>query len=69
MKNIHVGDKINMDGIKGIVVCSLDNDEYSKKYSKADWDYLVTGILVETNDMGLVHLEESKISTIEKNNL
>ena len=69
MKNIHIGDKIKIDGIEGTVVCSIDNEEYSKKYSKEDWSYLVKGILVETNDMGLVHYEENQILIIDKNKL
>jgi len=69
MKNIHIGDKVNIDGIEGIVVCSIDNKEYTKKYSEDDWSYLRKGILVETKEMGLIHFENSKFFIIEKNKL
>jgi len=67
MININLGDTIDIDGVKGIVVCSMDNNEYSIKYSKEDWSYLKKGILVETEDMGLIHVEDTNFTRIEKN--
>ena len=54
-----LGDKVQYsDGSIGVVVCSMDTDEYSASYTKDQWSYLKTGIMVESKRMGLVHYEE-----------
>ncbi len=53
---IHVGDKIQLwDGCNGIVVCSIDDDEYSPKYTKVNWSYLNEGVLIKSDSVGLLH--------------
>jgi hypothetical protein len=53
---IKVGDQVKLwDGCHGTVVCSLDTDEYSPSHTKADWGYLETGIIIDTDQAGLIH--------------
>lgn len=45
--------------LRGVVVCSVDTDEYSEAYPKEDWSAcLGKGVLIKTDTMGLVHLED-----------
>lgn len=51
-----IGDVIQISNSDtGVVVCSVDDSEYSDEYSKEDWEYLGVGILVNTSFGGLVH--------------
>lgn len=55
-QQIWVGDKVTVwEGCVGTIVCSLDDNEYSQDFSKADWEYLKTGVLVDTDKAGLIH--------------
>jgi len=50
-----VGDKVIVPGsMTGVVLCDIDNGEYSAEYSAAQWAYLKTGILVETEEAGII---------------
>jgi hypothetical protein len=62
-KPVHVGDIVKFDsGLTGCVVCSVDTSEFTEKYPESEWAlYLVKGILVETKETGLVHLEENDV--------
>jgi hypothetical protein len=51
-----LGDEVAIDDIyKGVVVASLDTDEYSARCPREEWAYLGTGIVVDTNFGGLIH--------------
>ena len=41
----------------GRIVASMDTDEYSEEFPKRDWAYLREGIMVETDQGALVHLD------------
>ena len=56
---IHVGDKVQpWQGCCGIVVASMDTDEYSDEHPREQWSYLRTGIMIDTDEIGLVHYTE-----------
>ncbi len=56
---IKVGDKIQLwRNCIGRVVCSFDDNSYSDDYIKADWNYLEKGILVKTENAGIIHYED-----------
>jgi hypothetical protein len=38
-----------------MVVYVIDTRQGSKKYPPGSWDYLEAGMMIETEDMGLVH--------------
>ena len=61
---IRLGDHLTIaGGLKGVVVFSIDTDEFTAEFPKADWDYLGRGVLVQTEQAGLVHLIESDDGT------
>lgn len=56
-----IGDVIAIDEkYRGVVVVCLDRDEYAEAYPRAQWSYLGTGILVDTDFGGLVHYSAEK---------
>ncbi len=56
-----LGDKVaDRSGLKGRVVANIDRDEFSAEYPKTDWAYLDRGVLVETEEAGLVHYENAE---------
>jgi hypothetical protein len=51
-----LGDEVTIDDIyKGVVVASLDTDEYSVLCPREEWAHLGTGIVVDTSFGGLIH--------------
>ena len=55
-----LGDKIVLsNGKTGVVVLSVDTDEYSEEFTKRNWGYLKQGILVKFEDYGLIHYLEA----------
>ncbi len=58
-KLIRLGNRIAIGGgMNGVVVFSIDTDEYSPEFPKDDWSYLGCGIMVQTEQAGLVHLSD-----------
>ena len=58
---VRPGDIIKMwDGLSGRVVFVVDNSAAVEGFNIADWSYLTHGIVVQTQDAGLVHYEEQK---------
>jgi hypothetical protein len=54
------GDHVTIGrGINGVVVFSIDTDEFSTEFPKDDWGYLGSGIMVKTERTGLIHLAVS----------
>lgn len=54
-----LGDTIQLwKDATGVVVCSFDTDEYSRGFSKNEWGYLGTGVLIDSKEAGLLHLRE-----------
>ena len=43
----------------GVVVCSIDTDEYTTTYPKEEWEYLRSGVLILTDKAGLLHYIEA----------
>ncbi|RWB66676.1 MAG: hypothetical protein EOQ50_32145 [Mesorhizobium sp.] len=57
-----LGDKIIVwEGNEGVVVCSMDTDEYSEEYSREVLGYLGRGIMVLSEKAGLIHYVEPEI--------
>lgn len=46
-------------GLQGIVVADLDEGQFSSDYPRTEWGYLARGILVKTDEAGLVHYENA----------
>ncbi|MDO8344555.1 MAG: hypothetical protein Q7T48_15240 [Cellvibrio sp.] len=56
-QQLKIGDIVELKNSRGVVVCSLDDELYSKDYSKIDWSYLNRGVLIEFEKYGLIHYE------------
>lgn len=56
---VRLGDKVECwEGCHGVVVASMDTDEYSPDFPREEWGYLEMGVLIETDQAGLVHYDE-----------
>ena len=57
-----LGDRISLSSYDtGVVVCDLDGSEYSDAYPQSGWSYLKVGIMVETDQAGLMHLIQDNV--------
>jgi hypothetical protein len=68
-QEVRLGDRVKLgadDG--GVVVASIDTDEYSSEHSKAQWGYLKKGVMVEFPKYGLIHYQvaEPGLQLIER---
>lgn len=60
-QEVRLGDKVKLwEECLGVVVCSMDTDEYTDAYSKKDWEYLRTGVLILSDKAGLIHYIQSE---------
>jgi len=60
---VRLGDKVRLwAGADGVVVCSLDTQEYSAAYPEAEWGYLKSGVLIRSDVGGLIHYLEPEPS-------
>ena len=57
-QEVKLGDKVKLGQDDGVVVCSIDNDEYSDDYSKEQWGYLKKGVMINFPSYGLIYYEE-----------
>ncbi|AVF36276.1 hypothetical protein [Rahnella sikkimica] len=57
---VHINDEVQLwEGCRGIVVCSVDTNEYSDEYPEIEWrDELEKGVLILSDQTGLIHYEE-----------
>jgi len=54
--DIKLGSKVEFYGAdKGIVVCDIDNNNYTEDFSSEEWSYLENGILVKSKEIGIVY--------------
>ena len=59
-KEAKIGDKVQLwNGCYGVVICSMDTNEYSADYPKKEWQYLKSGVMIKTDKAGLIHYIES----------
>ncbi|TAN40870.1 MAG: hypothetical protein EPN22_16815 [Nitrospirae bacterium] len=59
-QEVKVGDKVQLwSGCYGVVVCSIDTDEYTTTYTKEEWGYLKSGVVIKTDKAGLIHYIEA----------
>jgi hypothetical protein len=58
-KEVLVGDKVKLwDGCYGVVVCSIDSGDYSSAFPESEWRYLKTGVLIDSDNGGILHYKE-----------
>ncbi len=58
-QEVRLGDRVRLgeDG-GGVVVCSIDTNEYSNEYPEAQWGYQKKGVMINFPMYGLIHYEE-----------
>ena len=62
---VRVGDMLKYsDDSEGKVVCSMDDDHYSKENPREQWAHLEKGVMVESESFGLIHYPEELDSDI-----
>jgi hypothetical protein len=55
-QEVRLGDRVKLGGI---VVASIDTNEYSPEHLAAQWSYLKKGVMIEfSGTYGLIHYEE-----------
>jgi hypothetical protein len=60
---IRLGDCVKLYGVHtGIVVFSVDADEYSNEFPKNEWAYLKSGVMVRTDNGALIHFACSDVN-------
>jgi hypothetical protein len=58
-EEVWLGDTVRVgESERGVVVGSLDTDEYSERFPRGEWEYLGKGVLIEFERLGLVHYME-----------
>lgn len=56
---IELGDSIELNNaMTGVIVGIIDESKFSELYPKEEWDYLEKGILIFTDQAGLIHYPE-----------
>ncbi|GGF86729.1 hypothetical protein GCM10007301_53300 [Azorhizobium oxalatiphilum] len=53
-----LGDRVRIDHRRGVVVFSLDTDEFAPGYVKEDWSDLKRGVMVDFEAIGLIFYED-----------
>ena len=54
-----LGDRVLLgESDRGVVVCSLDTNEYSEQLPREEWEYLGKGVLIKFDRLGLIHYTE-----------
>lgn len=62
---MRLGDAVvDRGGLNGRVVANIDWDEFNAECPKVEWAYLVRGVLVKTDQAGLVHYENADELTV-----
>ncbi|GAB3785810.1 hypothetical protein [Dyella agri] len=57
--DVKLGDKVRLGRDKnGVVVCSIDDQEYSDEFPESQWSYLKEGVMINFPMWGLIHYVE-----------
>lgn len=61
-QEVRVGDQVKLGNIEcGLVVASIDSNEYDELYPREQWAYLKKGVIIKFPKYGLIHYEEPEI--------
>jgi hypothetical protein len=61
---MRVGDMVSDGALRGIVVAQLDQNEFTPEYPREQWSYLERGVMVETEEVGLVHFPDAMVLVV-----
>ena len=58
-QEVRLGDRVKLGADEGgIVVASMDTDEYSEEHPKEQWGYLKKGVMIEFPLYRLIHYDK-----------
>ena len=58
-QEVKLGDRVKLGRDEvGVVVASMDSDEYSSEHPKSQWGYLQRGVMIQFPQLGLVRYEK-----------
>jgi hypothetical protein len=58
-RHVAVGDRVELwKDRQGTVVCSIDTGEFTAEYSKSEWGYLGSGVVIRTDAGDVFHYAE-----------
>ena len=62
---IQIHDQVSMIGSdRGLVVCDLDNCQFTESFPEDEWEYMKVGIMVDSEKAGLMHFPtQDQVST------
>lgn len=69
---VELSDHVELSGnMTGVIVVIIEDSKYSKSYPKEEWGYLECGILVLSDQAGLIHYPHipKEIKLINKDNI
>jgi hypothetical protein len=59
-EDVRLWDRLEVwSGCRGLVVLSVDDDAYTARFPKAQWAYLGSGVMLDTEQAGLMHYSET----------
>jgi hypothetical protein len=61
---LRLGDRVTDGAVSGLVVGIVGTEEFSEGYEATDWAYLKVGVLVLTEEAGVVHYADLGALTI-----
>jgi hypothetical protein len=63
---LRIGDRVADGTLSGTVVANIEAGEFSADYAAVGWAYLRKGVLVMTDEAGLVHYPDPARLTLPK---
>ncbi len=61
-----IGDRIRIQGMTGRIVALISEGKFASDHPATQWAYLEVGILVDTDEAGLIHYPDLDGIEIEK---
>ena len=58
-EEVRIGDKVKLwEGCYGVIVASIDAQQYSVEFPQDERNYLKVGVLINSDQAGLIHYAE-----------
>jgi len=54
-EEIKLGDQVALGNDSGIVVCIIEDNQFTEDFPKSEWENLERGMLVKFQGYGLIH--------------
>jgi hypothetical protein len=58
-RDVLLGDQVDLGGeMTGVVVACIEDEKFEPDFTKEQWGYLINGILVDSEQAGIVYYNE-----------